>query len=161
MFHLRRQKLVPIAQRLLKECLVAATLIAMMVADLPLTSTLPDSAPSPAVPSCCAARLASQRESVRSCGCSSEKRTSGTCCCQGKSSCGKRQKSDEHPALHSCNCSGTESQLLLAGQPRLSGTSSLTSPSTNVLVQALPSIEILGLGMPQPESPPPQLLVSV
>lgn|GEM_PF-1818184 len=161
MFHFRRQKLTIIAQRLLRECTVAMTLIAMLIIDLPLTAFPPVIESAPAVPSCCAARLTSQTSSLSACGCSLEKRTSGTCCCQGQSTCGQKRGTDSVPALRSCDCSGSQSQLLLTGQPRLGQAIVSLFPSEIISDHKPSSITLCGLEKAQPENPPPELLNSV
>lgn len=161
MFHFRRQKLTVIAQRLLRECAVAMTLIAMLIIDLPLTALPPVIESAPAVPSCCAARLTSQTSSLSACGCSLEKRKSGTCCCQGKPTCGRQREKDSVPTLRSCDCSGSQSHLLLTGQPRLGQSSVTIFPSGIISNQSQSSSSLNGLDKTQPEHSPPELLNSV
>jgi len=140
--------------RLLHEVVLACVLIGLVASELPWEfSAAPQTSPSP-TRSCCAS--ANKTASLARCGCSLQKRSSGTCCCRGSASQTMSSSDSDTPSYQSCPCAPEETRWFSFSQPRVPIATAMLSIVEPEIPCSYELLRLPGIGCAEPEIPPPR-----
>ena len=155
------RKSLPILHRVCHEILVSGLLISLVLSELPHVLLVPETTEDGPQRSCCASSSASSKTTLTQCGCSLEKRQSGTCCCSGQSRCGRSDSSAEQEAFfHSCNCSTENGKIISHVAPRYLEPAKGFSEFQHITRHVPLIISLMVQFADTPPSPPPQFPIA-